>query len=205
MFDNESTPQSARPAPVQRRGVERVQAIVDAAESLLAEQGYESATLKAISERTRIPLASIYHYFKDRTQVETELLRRHIDQLGHRLDGTVSQANPESLRAAVDLTVDEYLTYARENPSFIELWFTARDTSASTLAQEFDDAQADRLQKLLVDKGLLRTDTPDYVGKLAFEAGNRLFDVAFRTSRTGDDAIIGEARRLITAYLETYG
>jgi GPH family glycoside/pentoside/hexuronide:cation symporter len=35
-------------------------------------------------------------------------------------------------------------------------------------------------------------------------AGNRLFDVAFRVSPTGDDKTIDEARRLLTAYLETY-
>ena len=39
---------------------------------------------------------------------------------------------------------------------------------------------------------------------LAFEAGDRLFDVAFRRSPTGDDQTIDEARRLVKAYLETY-
>jgi hypothetical protein len=34
--------------------------------------------------------------------------------------------------------------------------------------------------------------------------GDRLFDVAFQRSPTGDDAAIDEARRLITAYLGTY-
>ena len=40
--------------------------------------------------------------------------------------------------------------------------------------------------------------------QLAFEAGNRLFDVGFRLSPAGDDTTIDEARRLITAYLATY-
>ncbi|MFF9455398.1 hypothetical protein [Streptomyces flaveolus] len=34
--------------------------------------------------------------------------------------------------------------------------------------------------------------------------GTRLFDSAFRRSPAGDDATIDEARRLVTAYLETY-
>ncbi|MEV0033527.1 hypothetical protein [Nocardia sp. NPDC050793] len=42
------------------------------------------------------------------------------------------------------------------------------------------------------------------VVQLAFEAGDRLLDVAFRRSPTGDDVTIDEARRLVAAYLETY-
>jgi hypothetical protein len=40
--------------------------------------------------------------------------------------------------------------------------------------------------------------------QLAYEACDRLFDVAFWRSPEGDDATIDEARRLVTAYLETY-
>ena len=86
MFETQRPVQiPARPAPVQRRGIERVQAILDAAESLLEEQGYESATLKAISERAGIPIASVYHYFADRHQVDAELVQRHLSELDARL------------------------------------------------------------------------------------------------------------------------
>ncbi|MFF3919745.1 TetR/AcrR family transcriptional regulator [Streptomyces sp. NPDC001852] len=56
---------SIRPA-VQRRGVERRRLILETAEALLGEQGYESATLRAIGERSGIPAASVHHYFSDR-------------------------------------------------------------------------------------------------------------------------------------------
>lgn len=64
--------------------------------------------------------------------------------------------------------------------------------------------QARRFWGLLLDRNLIGSDTPEFVVQLAFEAGNRLFDVAFRLSPTGDDTTIDEARRLLTAYLETY-
>ena len=69
---------------VQRRGIERVAAILDAAETLLAERGYAAATLKAIGEQAEIPTASLYHYFADRHQVESELVRRHVNELDRR-------------------------------------------------------------------------------------------------------------------------
>ena len=71
----------SRPAAVQRRGVERTQALLDAAETLLGEQGYPAATLKAVGDLAGIPTASVYHYFADRHQLEAELVRRHIAEI----------------------------------------------------------------------------------------------------------------------------
>ncbi|MGC7246630.1 hypothetical protein RBA15_18775, partial [Mycobacteroides abscessus subsp. massiliense] len=51
---------------------------------------------------------------------------------------------------------------------------------------------------------LIRADTPVLVLQLAFEAADRLFDVAFQRSPTGDESTIEELRRLVTAYLQTY-
>ncbi|MFF2146126.1 hypothetical protein [Kitasatospora sp. NPDC058190] len=72
------------------------------------------------------------------------------------------------------------------------------------LVRDFDRTRAQRLRTFLVERDLLRADTPPLVLELAFAAGHRLFDIAFHTSPTGDDATIDEARRLVTAYLETY-
>ncbi|MGV9613983.1 TetR/AcrR family transcriptional regulator [Nocardia xishanensis] len=189
---------------MQRRGVERAQAILDAAEALLGEQGYEAATLKAISDRARIPLASVYHYFADRNQVDTELALRHTHELDERLDAALNRAEPGTLRAVCDTVIDELLAYFRAYPSFVELWYAGRSAPLRELAQAFDMAQAKRLRRFLVERDLIRADVSELVVQLALEAGDRLFDVAFRDSSTGDRATIDEARRLVTAYLETY-
>ncbi len=201
VFDN-GTP--ALPAVVQRRGIERVQAILDAAAALLTEQGYEAATLKAIGERAGIPTASLYHYFPDRHQVDAALAQRHLGELDTQISASVTASKLKTLSAAVDAVVDPYLTYFREHPDFVQLWFASRTPGLSELALEFDEFQAKQFWHLLIDQKLIRSDTPELVVQLAFEAGNRLFDVAFRRSPTGDDTAIDEARRLLTAYLGTY-
>jgi len=56
-----TSPSSAgrsRPAAVQRRGVERTQALLDAAETLLSEQGYAAAA-SAAPTRTRFMMSAI--------------------------------------------------------------------------------------------------------------------------------------------------
>jgi AcrR family transcriptional regulator len=193
-----------RGAVVQRRGVERTQAILDAAEMLLAEQGYAAATLKAIGVQAGIPTASLYHYFADRSQVEAELVRRHVAALNERFTTALNDSKARSLGVAVDAAIDPLLTYFREHPSFIQLWFVGRTSTLSELARVLDESWADRFWRFVVDRELVRADTPRFIVQLAFEVGDRLFDVAFQRSATGDDAVIGEARRLITAYLQTY-
>src|SRR5262249_21482103 len=104
----------------------------------------------------------------------------------------------------IDAVIDPYLTYFREHPDFIQLRFAGRNPTLGELARAFDDSQANQLWRFLIDQNLILADTPEFVVQLAFEVGNRLFDVAFRRSRTGDDTTIAEARRLLTAYLQTY-
>jgi hypothetical protein len=115
-------------------------------------------------------------------------------------------ADPEvrTLGVAVDAIIDPLLTYFREKPGFVQLWFAGRSTTLSELAHAFDEAWAERLWRFLIERKFIRADTPQLVVQLAFEVGDRLFDVAFQRSPTGDDAAIDEARRLITAYLGTY-
>ncbi|WP_431970346.1 hypothetical protein [Nocardia sp. bgisy134] len=70
--------------------------------------------------------------------------------------------------------------------------------------QAFDDAEAEELWRLRIREGVLLADTPLLAVQLAFEAGSRLVDVAFRRARTGDETTIAEASRLVTAYLATH-
>ncbi|KAF0963110.1 TetR/AcrR family transcriptional regulator [Rhodococcus sp. T7] len=192
------------PGRSQRRGVERRRAILDAAEAILCEQGYAAATLKAMGERAGIPTASMYHYFPDRHEVEIELLTNHLREFDKQVSAALETAQIRALPDAVDAIIDPELAYFRQHPACAELWFVGRNKSVAELVHAFDDERAHAFWRLLIDRGFLRADTPLLVLQLAFEAGNRLFDVAFRRAPGGDDDTITEARRLVTAYLETY-
>ncbi|WP_372404725.1 TetR/AcrR family transcriptional regulator [Streptomyces luteireticuli] len=205
MFENDASGRTpARRAAVQRRGVERRRAILDAAEALLGEQGYAAATLKAIGERADIPTASVYHYFSDRHQVDAELMRRYVRELDALMATALADSRLRTLRDAVDAIIDLLMAYFRQHAGCTELWFAGRHETTRELARAFDEAQADRCRHALVERKLLSADTPQLALRLAWEAAGRLFDVAFRHSPTGDDATIDEARRLVTAYLATY-
>ncbi|WP_244882710.1 TetR/AcrR family transcriptional regulator [Gordonia desulfuricans] len=197
---------SARSAGVQRRGVERVQAILDAASELLLD-GYEAATLKAIAERTGIPVASIYHYFADRHQIDVELIQRHVRAFDDRVKAALDASPLETLPEAVETVVDESVAYFRENPSLIQLWYVGRNSMSKTVrdfVRAYDASRAEELAAFLLRRKLVRADMPTRVVGVACEAADRLFDTAFELSPQGDEGTIVETKRLVTAYLETY-
>lgn len=181
-----------------------MQVILDSAETLLAEQGYAAATLKAIGEHAGIPTASLYHYFADRGEVDAELARRHICALGTHFTAALADPGPDTLRRSVDALIDMLLAYFRAHPDFVQLWFVGRSSALSDMAGELHAVWAERLWRFLVERRLLSDETPRYVLRFVFEMGHRPFDVAFQRSPRGDDATIDEARRMLTAYLETY-
>ncbi|MFG3044889.1 TetR/AcrR family transcriptional regulator [Streptomyces sp. NPDC048202] len=184
--------------------MERRRAILDAAEALLSEKGYEAATLKAIGERAGIPTASMYHYFPDRYQVDAELLQHHMRGLDAVIDAMLRDSGAGTVREVADALIDAVLGYFRRHRSCTELWFAGRSEALEALVRAFDEAQAERLWLLLVERKLIAADTSRFVPRMAFEAANRLFDVAFQRSPDGDDATIDEARRMLTAYFLTY-
>ena len=59
-----------------RRGVRSREAVLDAAERLMAEQGYEAATVARLVEEAGIPPSSIYHYFGSKEGVLLAVMER---------------------------------------------------------------------------------------------------------------------------------
>ncbi|MFI8828237.1 hypothetical protein [Streptomyces sp. NPDC053431] len=105
----------------------------------------------------------------------------------------------------IDAFIDPQLAYCREHPSVVELWYApGRSPVLVELEETWGKAQAEQLRRRLVDRGLIAADTPRLAVEVVYEAADRVFGVAFKDSRRGDDATIDEARRLMTAYLGTY-
>ncbi|MBN3816214.1 TetR/AcrR family transcriptional regulator [Paraburkholderia sp. Se-20369] len=200
-----TTAMPVRTAGVQRRGVERRRALLDAAEALLSEKGYEAATLKAIGDRAGIPIASVYHYFADRHQVEIELAQRHLRDLDAYITPVLHLPKARSLRDVVDAVIDRQLDYYNQHPGFLQLWYAGDSKALTDMARSYQESLVKRLRHYLVQQGLLRPSTPLLVLHVAFMAGDTILDAAYQHDPEGDNARIKEARRLVTAYLETYG
>jgi AcrR family transcriptional regulator len=81
-----------------RRGTRSREAVLDAAERLMAKHGYEGATITGLVEEAGIPTSSIYHYFGSKDGVLLAVMERGADRFFNELpEGRVRQG-----RRAVD-------------------------------------------------------------------------------------------------------
>ena len=58
-----------RRVPLQTRGQKRVLALLGAASQVLAERGYEAATMSEIAERAHAAIGSLYQFFPNKESV----------------------------------------------------------------------------------------------------------------------------------------
>jgi AcrR family transcriptional regulator len=70
---------SAPRKPHQKRGLDRVNAILDAAASLIAEQGLEGLKIGSIARRAHTSIGSMYHFFPDIHAIIAGLGERHVE------------------------------------------------------------------------------------------------------------------------------
>jgi AcrR family transcriptional regulator len=102
-----------------RRGARSREAVLDAAERLMAEQGYEAATVARLVEEAGIPPSSIYHYFGSKEGVLLAVMERGAERFFDELpviDRRIgSQA--DHLRAVVDTVA----TTLERNPDFLRI------------------------------------------------------------------------------------
>ncbi|AHG88738.1 regulatory protein TetR [Gemmatirosa kalamazoonensis] len=113
----------ARP-PLQERGQRRVDAILDAAATIVAERGVAGLTVHGVARRARTAIGSMYHFFPDLEAVLGALADRHARTLRGELEA-LSAAPVDwaalPLDVAVDGFLDPLLTYIERHPDVLHV------------------------------------------------------------------------------------
>src|SRR4029079_18504589 len=99
-----------------RRGTRSREAVLEAAERLMAEQGYEAATVARLVEEAGIPPSSIYHYFGSKEGVLLAVMERGAGRFFEALPDIRSRQGSqiEHLRTLVQTTA----ATLEQNPDF---------------------------------------------------------------------------------------
>src|ERR1700756_5151023 len=59
-----------------RRGMRSRERVLDAAERVMAEEGFEAATVARVVEEAGIPLSSVYHYYGSKEGILLAVMER---------------------------------------------------------------------------------------------------------------------------------
>ncbi|WP_428955696.1 TetR family transcriptional regulator [Streptomyces sp. cg35] len=194
-------PTPLRRTPVQQRSAERLSRILDACAELLDEAGYDDLSTRAVATRADVPIGSVYRFFSNKRAMVDALAQRNLERYAERVAERLAAIPADDWRGAMDAVLDEYLAMKRTAPGFSLVDF---GTQIPVGDPDADPNQhvADTLTDLLAphlgrtpDAALRRTFL------VAVESADALVRLAFRTDPAGDEAIIGETRELLRAYL----
>lgn len=102
-----------------RRGARSRELVLDAAERLMAERGYEAATVAGLVEEAGIPPSSVYHYFGSKDGVLLAVMERGAERFFADLGrpGRRQGRPVEHLRAALTATAEAL----DRHPDFLRL------------------------------------------------------------------------------------
>ena len=102
-----------------RRGARSREAVLDAAERLMADEGYEAATVARIVEEAGIPASSIYHYFGSKEGVLLAVLERGAQRFLDALPDGQPPPGPRAQRLRVLVAV--IAATLERRPDFLRL------------------------------------------------------------------------------------
>ncbi len=108
-----------RPAPKQKRGQERVELILNAASELLAELGYEAATITAIAARANTSVGSLYQFFANKEAILYALVERYVERASIVFAGMQVEAFPEmTLEESIKAMLFPLKAFIQDNRDF---------------------------------------------------------------------------------------
>jgi len=142
---------SLRRVPRQERGERRIAAILDAAEGVIAEVGYEAATTNAIAARARTSIGSLYQFFPNKDAIVRALSDRYLAELRALFDRVFA---PDTFalppRALLDAMIDPLAEFYARHAGFQPLFVTSRSLAcAPPLPKDIDREVVERVEAVL--------------------------------------------------------
>lgn len=202
-YDNGTTVAPLRRAPMQRRSVERVQRMLDAAQQLVSELGYDALTTTLIAERADVSIGSLYQFFPDKQAVVRAVALRNLERFTERLGDLVARAPFATWWDMVSAVIDEYVAMHHEIPGFQAIRFgDVADLHLLDPVRDNDTVVADRFVELIRPLVNVPADADlqlDLV--IAVKISDTLTRYAFERDAAGDPAVLEETKRLVRAHL----
>ena len=126
MQSHSSTP--PRRVPCQVRGERRVAELIEAAESVIAEAGYEAATMSAIAERAGASIGSLYQFFPNKASITQALRTVYGKQFDEMCAPLAGRAGTLGLKEFVGRLIDVTVRFVDGHPAFLALLDAPRST-----------------------------------------------------------------------------
>ena len=189
----------------QARGRARIESILDAAEELVADVGYEEMTTNLVAARAGISPGSLYQYFGNKAELLDGLLTRYTTQMDQFWEAQLgAEATTLPLEAVIDRVVDAVVAFKTDRPAIWALFHGSVTSDGLARAARCLDGQlADRLDELFATRApQLPPERRRLLAEVTVATVKSLMPLVMEQSRQGDPAAaIAELKSVLSGYL----
>ena len=197
-----------RRQPKQARSQERVHHILDVAEQLFIELGYDQTTTRAIATRADIPVGSLYQFFPDKAAIVQALANRYFEKEYQMFVQLHAELAEVDIACYVDRMITAFEQFADEHPGYravLRQLLNLVTVADADKMNEYDQLILIGLASFISRRNpKLDSDRCELIATTVFKSANELLWLASMHEQKRC-ALITETKRLITAYLESYG
>lgn len=136
-----------RRVPRQERGERRVAGLLEAAEAVIADIGYEAATMSAIAERAGAAIGSLYQFFPNKASITQALRVEYGERFTSMYAPLATQAKILSASALAGRLIDLTVQFVESHPALPALLDAPRSTRTPP---EMRNALCELLAELLL-------------------------------------------------------
>jgi AcrR family transcriptional regulator len=148
MDSNNARPKKLRAvAPQRRHGKARVAAVLAAGAAVIAEKGYDAATMAEIAVVAKAPIGSLYRFFPNKEILADALIQRYVTLVNEAFDVIEQQASRQSSDFLADAILDFGAQMDAETKVMVSLLESRADWSAKR--QKFRELLIARIAGIL--------------------------------------------------------
>jgi AcrR family transcriptional regulator len=188
-----------RNRPQQKRSELLLKGLLDAAESVFAECGYEAATMTAIAETAGTSIGGLYRYYPDKVAVAHALFLRYAEQSHSHWAELIEEAKDMSVQEFSERLLAHLETTTTKHPAYLAL--------ISAPLKFSRDAAAKRSIRILFSKAF-QAKNPALNADRAYMISNTVLQIikgmisAYAEAQAKDrPAVNAEFRRVLFCYL----
>ena len=201
-----ATATSLRVEPAQERSLARIDALLDAAATVVDDLGFDRLSTAQVAELAGASIGTVYRYFPDRIALLVALRDRAVMRYRQAASVAMDKQSPNTWQEVVALLADVFASMFRSEPGFRIMRYEevggVEDASAS---EDHVVSFSERVAEILVASyGFTMNEDLVFRLRIASQMAEALIERAYLREAQGDERMLAEAGIVAIAYLEKY-
>ena len=146
--------------PQQRRAQATRDRILDAAETLFDQHGYDKTSMNSLAEHAQVSIGGLYEWFKNKEAVLTAVAQRHVEVASTRILTRLTQHPTLDINARIRIVLEEGLELHQSKPKLHQFLYAEapRPKALRDMLKRFDEALEKMVSEHLIEQGVSPAD-----------------------------------------------